>query len=153
MLTIPKLSFNEQMRFWMKIDRKSPNECWLWTGKKTGSGRPTVHVRKVQYIAARIMYRLQFDTDPGELFVCHDCFPNPDNILCINPSHLWLGTQAENSQDYFDKGGKPSYGNQRLTDEQQELVKALYSQGLPVEQIAQRFGIHRRTVWHIATQR
>jgi Helix-turn-helix domain of resolvase len=153
MLPIPKLSFDQQFKLWIKIDRKSNDQCWLWTGKKTGVGRPVIQINKILYVAARVLYCLHYDSDPGDLFVCHDCSPNPDNILCMNPEHFWLGTQQENTQDYFNKGGKPSCGNQRLLPEDYEKIFMMYHSGYTVTEIVEQFKISRRTVWYIATQK
>lgn len=37
------------------------------------------------------------------MVVCHNC-PLGDNKLCVNPDHLWIGTQKENNEDALQKG-------------------------------------------------
>lgn len=107
-------------RFLKKIEQHG--ECWLWTGYKkrygyfnTGSGIEVAH---------RFSYRLYHGPIPGGLYVCHKC----DVPSCVNPDHLFLGTQFDNMQDMFSKGREnPPSGlrnaKAKLTFEQVENIK------------------------------
>ena len=86
-------------RFWTKVDQSQ--ECWLWTGcidPRAGYGQFWVakRVRK----AHRVSYALEHGLTPANLCVLHSC----DNPPCVNPAHLWLGTQLENIADRTRKG-------------------------------------------------
>lgn len=87
-------------RFWGKVQKAGQGDCWQWTASKDrrGYGRfrlPTCHIG-----AHRIAYELTFGPIPEGLEVCHTC----DNPGCVNPSHLVLGTHADNMRDSRDKG-------------------------------------------------
>lgn len=83
--------------------------CWEWTGKtlKTSAGpKPKFTYgsrldgsRKDVY-ASRFAWELWVSPIPPYLDVCHEC----DNMMCVRPSHLWLGTRAENNRDRCFKG-------------------------------------------------
>lgn len=93
-------------RFWSKVDQSGgPDACWPWTGFRAynGYGRFLVCVarRKMARTPAhRVSYRLSIGPIADGLRVCHHC----DNPPCCNPSHLWVGTDADNMADKVSKG-------------------------------------------------
>ena len=73
--------------------------CWNWKyGQKT-NGRGQVRYDCRVQLVARVVFELFRSPIPSGMCVCHSC----DNILCINPDHLWLGSYAANSRDSFGK--------------------------------------------------
>jgi hypothetical protein len=88
-----------------KIDRRGPDECWPWTGKRNAHGYGMIHIGKVdgrwrETRATRIAYATAFGEFDSSLNVCHRC----DNPICCNPAHLFLGTQQDNIADMQKKG-------------------------------------------------
>lgn len=89
-------------RFWPKVDRSGgPEACWLWTGTKIPSGYGYVWTGKRDMGAHRVAWMLAHGTEPpSHLRVCHRC----DNPSCVNPAHLFLGTNSDNMRDCVAKG-------------------------------------------------
>lgn len=96
-------TFNRLIKH-IRVDRK--NGCWEWTGRKTDRGYGLTHITKARGIykstsAHRIMAIAMWGEELVEgLIVCHKC----DNPPCINPTHLFTGTQSDNMQDMLRKG-------------------------------------------------
>jgi len=93
---------SREVRFWEKVDKSG--DCWIWLGAKTplGYGRFNWTGRrpvKVEF-AHRASWMLSGNADPAGLVLMHLC----DNPSCVNPSHLRLGTKADNSRDMVAKG-------------------------------------------------
>jgi hypothetical protein len=98
-------------RFWFSIDKS--DGCWEWTGKLQGSGYGQFRVEKAFVTSHRYAYELHYGPIPDGLKVLHKC----DNRKCCNPSHLFLGTSADNSADMVAKGRQAKgiqHGNAKL---------------------------------------
>lgn len=102
-------------RFWSKVDRSGgPDACWPWLASKRSSGYGQIALGGTVVGAHRVAWEIANGPVPDGLSVCHNC-PDRDDPSCVNPAHLWLGTQKENVADTIDKGRKmgrpPRYGS------------------------------------------
>lgn len=108
---IPKLSDNDTVRFWKKVNVLDETHCWDWKGyKRKGYGCFQIRINKKNknFIATRISYFIHNEICPPEKIVLHTC----DNPSCVNPNHLRLGTNKENTQDMMCKNrGKQQFKN------------------------------------------
>lgn len=85
-------------RFWSKVLKS--NECWLWQGRPDGDGYGRFYIGPSVILAHRFSAMISKPDFTDYVCALHRC----DTPLCVRPSHLFLGTQAENVQDMVAKG-------------------------------------------------
>ena len=139
-------------RFWEKVDRRGPDECWPWTAaaNKKGYGligrgrRGQGNVR-----SNRATWELTRGPIPDGMLVCHKC----DNPSCCNPSHLFLGTPRDNHEDKVEKGNQVrgvEVGNAKLTREDVLEIRRLYATGnYYYRELAETFGVSQSQIGRI----
>jgi hypothetical protein len=95
-----------EQNFAARFKPGSPDECWLWQGYRQPSGYGHLYGidpdtgRQKAMMATRYAYLLHKGAIPDGHVICHTC----DNPPCVNPAHLWAGTNKANSQDCILKG-------------------------------------------------
>jgi hypothetical protein len=90
-----------QERFWAKVDKSAGDaECWPWTAGRNRHGYGLYAFEGKTILANRGLWILLHGAVPEGRFVLHHC----DNPPCVNPEHLYLGTQAENMRDLVVRG-------------------------------------------------
>ena len=126
--------------------------CWNWTAGKQSMGYGMMTVKGKRMLAHRYSYELAHTNKiPKGMFVLHKC----DNPACVNPDHLFLGTQKDNIRDCIKKNRHsppPHIGqaHRKLTEKQVIKIKKLLSQGLSRRKIAKLFPVTSATIDKIA---
>ena len=127
------------------------NTCWNWTRDVYNYGYGKLSIgRGKQTRAHRYVYIKQFGEIPEGMNVLHKC----DNPRCVNPSHLFLGTQKDNVIDMMSRGRggyKTFFGenhaNSKLTMEKASEIRDMYKTGRYFQrEIGERFGISQAVV-------
>lgn len=93
-------SADARKRFWKKVIRGNPDDCWKWIGALTHDGYGRFGNNRKTVVAHRVAFRMEVGEIPEEMLVCHTC----DNPPCCNPRHFVLGTQWDNTLDKMAKG-------------------------------------------------
>lgn len=125
-------------RFEAKIDKSTG--CWEWKASKDKDGYGRFRFSGRSQKASRVAWMLYVGEIPSGMLVCHHC----DNPGCVNPAHLFLGTDAANTRDKYDKGrgvtGEKN-GRAKLTVEQVIEIRSKYATGEHQRSLAAQYGV------------
>jgi len=126
--------------------------CLLWAGSLHESGYGIVSEDYGRTRAHRRSYEAEHGEIPDGLFICHKC----DVRACVNPSHLFAGTAADNARDCVSKGRGTDnrgekHGNAKLTREQALDVLRLAESGVTQAAIAEKYGMAQASISLIVT--
>jgi hypothetical protein len=142
----------DSRKFWDKVKRGTPEECWPWQGYKIKTGHGLTQYKSVSMYASRKAYILTHGPLLSTVCVNHRC----DNAACCNPAHLYIGTRADNMIDRFGKipADERGAGRKRvLSDEQLEALWEKRRNGAPLKECAKFFGVHVATICRYITAR
>lgn len=148
--------------FWTKVSKAGPvplyaarlGPCWVWTGNTNQWGYGVFARMGRRSMSHRFSWSLVNGPIPPRMVICHRC----DNPPCVRPSHLFLGTQADNVADKIAKGrqevgrgmAKPQA---KLTDGAVREIRRLAEAGIGTWSIARQFGVSPPTIYSVVTGR
>lgn len=143
-------------KFWAKVNKETPSGCWEWTAAKFWHGYGCFGVRQADgKYKTKYAHRISWEEANGpienDLFVLHKC----DNRSCVNPEHLFLGTQLDNMRDCSRKGRKigqillgEANASASLNDAKVKIIRYVGSK-LSQQRLAKEFGVSQTNIGHI----
>lgn len=148
------------VQFWLKVNkhgevpanRPDLGPCWIWEGARGRYGHFKPHRDEPGIGAHRYAYSLTYGALLPAIQVLHHC----DIRLCVNPAHLFAGTQRDNIRDMDSKGrrnGRCPHPNARgelnlrakLTNEAVREMRTLHAGGQSIGPLARQFGVDYKT--------
>jgi len=141
-------SVEGRARFWAKTEKKGKDDCWEWQGWINRYGYYAIRLTRTKamnFEAHRISYFLTHGQLPENMVVCHTC----DNRICVNPSHLFLGTYQDNSSDMVRKGRQVIGENvkgAKLSETSVREIRKLLKDGVTKYRISKIFGVSPETI-------
>ena len=145
-------------RFWEKVDVGEPNECWNWKAVVNWNGYGSFGLNGKMVRAHRFSWWLHNGEIPKNMYVLHICIANRK---CVNPRHLYLGTQQDNMNDR-DRQGRQSrlsgeaHGRAKLTDEQVIEIRYRWENEIPrptQQMLANAYETSQRNISFIVNNR
>jgi len=123
--------------------------CWLWTGSKNWCGYGMFYMGGKTYRAHRLSLGLYSQTINSSDVVCHKC----DVPACVNPDHLFVGTQTDNMKDMWikNRGARGNASGRRKLNEDQ--VKEILCDTRKQCDIAKFYGVDPSLISLIKTRK
>jgi hypothetical protein len=139
-------------RFMDKVQPVPICGCWIWEGYTTPKmGYGMFWLNGSMRMSHRVSYEFFNGPIHGDLQVCHRC----DVPACVNPNHLWLGTNDDNVQDKMSKGraGKLLGEKHPRSKVNETIVRLIRTSSDSSTALASQFGLDRSTVKYIRSGR
>lgn len=121
------------------------NKCWIWNSSKSKSGYGKIKFNGKDWRAHRLSYWIHKGKFSLNLRVCHSC----DNPSCINPDHLFVGTDQENKDDQIRKNRHPKgekIGQSKLKNGDILIIREMSKNGISQQAIADKYGVVQTTI-------
>lgn len=152
-LSLENFSESDKERFWSYVE-KLGNEsgCWLWIGGMTDAGYGAFWFKGTTQAAHRVAYLLVNGDIDHSLDGCHRC----DTPCCVNPEHIFLGTEADNYRDSKSKGRNvrgEKHGMSKLTEEDVRSIRFLRDSGIRNSKIAKIFNVTQALIGYIVKRK
>lgn len=145
-----RFGIEDQRRFWSKVTfGYRDHNCWLWTGCLGRGGYGVFRWCGLNLRAHRVAWEVERGPVPSGLQVLHRC----DRPGCVNPAHLFLGTDADNMRDRDRKDRGPRgrrNGRARLTEDAIRDIRTRVDGGQPQRHVADLYGVGKTTIGQIA---
>lgn len=144
--------FTLEQRFDLHCEPEPNTGCTIWNGAHDPKGYGNFGHQGKTYPAHRMAWALAHGEIPDGVVVCHRC----DNPACVNPAHLFLGTQADNMADMKAKGRSAlgqKNGQARLTKCDVMEIRRRVAAGQTHAEVAADYGVSTATIQLAATGR
>ena len=139
-------------RFWSKVNRADDDQCWNWQASLDTRGYGNFGIASEGKFKMQRAHRVAWELTHGAhsasgKVVCHRC----DNRRCVNPGHLFLGTQSDNMQDCVAKGrlGDRCGANNPRSRLQESDVEAIRASAVSLAALSRQYGVSKSTVHSI----
>jgi hypothetical protein len=120
--------------------------CWNWIMQKDRKGYGKIGYCGTPRGAHRVSYELHCGEIPKGMHVLHRC----DNPSCMNPAHLFLGSNAVNMADRNAKGRQQRGSNHGLAKlAEDDAIAIRTATGITLRGLAERYGVCLTTVKNI----
>lgn len=144
--------YSVEDRLLHRVDRTGGlDACWLWVGARYSNGYGNIRLDGGKTgLAHRAAWISAYGEIPEGLFVCHHC----DVRHCVNPSHLFLGTNTDNMRDASTKGRTNQGSRQwmaKLNEDDIAAIRILLAVGVLQRVIAEDFGVTQSLISMIKT--
>jgi len=143
--------FPLEERFFRHVN-KTPY-CWQWTGASRKGSYGYIRINGRLHKVNRVAWELFKGKIPDGKYVLHKC----DNTKCVNPEHLWLGTQKENMADMKAKG-RAKYvngedaGMSKLNNAKVRAIRASYPKK-SLNDLGRKFNVCLTTIHKIVNRK
>lgn len=133
------------------------NICWEWQGSIDAYGYGSFYFNRKQYKSHRLMYEIFYAEPLQNLHCLHKC----DNRKCVNPLHLFSGTNLDNVKDKIQKGRcytgnqkGENNGSSKLKDNQVKEIRRLYDTGkYTMTELGKIYKVNRSTISYIVNKK
>lgn len=150
---IPKITVDVRRRFFTKFNKSKG--CWAWLKGKQNYSYGVFTISGRDYLAHRISWTIFKGEIPVKLQVLHKC----DNPPCVNPKHLWLGSQLDNMHDRNIKGRGNNchgekHGRAKLSVKDVKFIRSIYkTRTVTQKTLAKKFKVNQTTISHVIIKR